>query len=302
MRCNDRSRPTVPPGTPRPSSNPGLTTSLAAALALLAGCAVPQAQRPPEPADLPAQWSTPAADAMPGWAAPLDPALADLQARALQANRDIRLAMLRWRAAQDQLRLAELARAPQPSAGLNASTSLAMNAPLPAWRGQQGASASLAYEPDLWGRLAASVAASQAQADAAQRDIAVARLLIRSQVAEAWWQLGANRMQRALVGPQREAAVAVLEATRARVREGRLAARCSSRTCAWRSSMPTMRRPRRPLPCCWISPSCAWGPSRRCLKVPRPCPRWPTRPGSSSAGPTCSVPGWAWMRRWPGCR
>ena len=227
MRSNDRSRPSVLPGTPLPPGGPGLatglTTSLAAALALLAGCAVPQAQRPPEPADLPAQWSMPAADAMPGWAAPLDPALADLQARALQANRDIRLAMLRWRAAQDQLRLAELARAPQPSAGLNASTNLAMNAALPAWRGQHGASASLAYEPDLWGRLAASVAASQAQADAAQRDIAVARLLIRSQVAEAWWQLGANRMQRALVGPQREAAVAVLEATRARVREGRLA-------------------------------------------------------------------------------
>jgi outer membrane protein TolC len=198
---------------------PGVT----AIVALLAGCAVPQVQRPAEPADLPAQWSPPAPDSAPGGSATPDPALATLQAQALQANRDIRLAVLRWRAAQQQVRLGELGRAPQPSLGLNVSGSQAANSPLPGWRTQHGASASLSYELDLWGRLAAGVAASQAQAQAAGRDIEVARLLIRSQVAEAWWQLGANRMQRALVGPQREAAAAVLEATRARVREGRLA-------------------------------------------------------------------------------
>jgi outer membrane protein TolC len=197
-----------------------LATLLAAALA---GCAVPQVPRPAEPADLPARWSEPATDAAPGWAEPLDPTLAALQAQALQANRDIRLAMLRWGAAQQQVRLGEIARLPQPSVGMNVSSSVLLDSPLPTWRTQHGASASLAYEIDLWGRLAAGVAASQAQAEAARRDIEVARLLIRSQVAEAWWQLGANRMQRALVGPQREAAVAVLEATRARVREGRLA-------------------------------------------------------------------------------
>ena len=204
-----------------PATSLGL--GLALGLALLGGCAVAPQPRPAAPADLPSQWSTAAPATTPDWAGQLDPALAALQAQALQANRDIRLAMLRWRSAQQQLRLAELARAPQPSAGLNASTSQALDAPLPGWRSQHGASFSLAYEADLWGRLAASQAASQAQADAARRDIEVARLLIRSQVAEAWWQLGANRRQRALVGPQREAAQAVLEATRARVREGRLA-------------------------------------------------------------------------------
>ena len=189
----------------------------------LAGCAVPQVPRPAEPADLPPRWSEPATDAAPGWAGQLDPTLAALQAQALQANRDIRLAMLRWGAAQQQVRLGEIARLPQPSLGANVSSSVLMDSPLPTWRTQHGASASLAYEIDLWGRLAASVAASQAQAEAARRDIEVARLLIRSQVAEAWWQLGANRLQPALVGPQRQAAQAVLEATRARVREGRLA-------------------------------------------------------------------------------
>ena len=199
--------------------------TLLALAALLAGCAVPQPLRPPEPADLPAQWSERVTEAAPApaWSGLLDPALAALQGEALEANRDIRLAQLRWRAAQQQLRLGELARAPQPSLGLNASTSLAVDSPLPAWRSQVGATASLAYEADLWGRLAAGVAASQAQAEAARRDVEVARLLIRSQVAEAWWQLGANRLQRALVAPQREAAQAVLEATRVRVREGRLA-------------------------------------------------------------------------------
>ena len=91
MRSNDHSRRTVPIGTRRTPGSPGRTAALAGALALLAGCAVPQAQRPPEPADLPAQWSMPAADATPGWAGPPDPALATLQAQALQANRDIRL-------------------------------------------------------------------------------------------------------------------------------------------------------------------------------------------------------------------
>jgi len=208
-----------------PDDRPALAAALPAAwgLALLAGCAVPQAPRPAEPADVPARWSVPAPESAPDWSGQLDPALAALQAQALRANRDIRLAMLRWRAAQQQVRLGELARAPQPGAGLNASSSHALDSPLPGWRSQFGASASLAYEADLWGRLAAGVAASQAQADAAQRDIEVARLLIRSQVAEAWWQLGTNRQQRALVGPQLEVARAVLEATRARVREGRLA-------------------------------------------------------------------------------
>ena len=205
------------------STSPARALAAATLLALLAGCAVPPVQRPPEPTDLPLQWSLGAAAGAPGWSGALDPALAALQEQALQANRDIRLAMLRWRIAQQQLRAGELARAPQPSVGLNASSSLATASPLPDWRSQFGASASLAYEVDLWGRLAAGVAASQAQAQASRRDIVVARLLIRSQVAEAWWQLGANRQQRALVGPQREAAQAVLEATRARVREGRLA-------------------------------------------------------------------------------
>jgi outer membrane protein TolC len=193
--------------------------------ALLAGCAVPQPPRPPEPVDLPAQWSEHNALGAPDqpWSGQLDPQLAALQAQALEANRDVRLAVLRWRAAQQQLRLGELARAPQPSLGLSASTSLAVDSPLPEWRSQVGATASLAYEADLWGRIAAGVAASRAQAEAAQRDIEVARLLIRSQVAEAWWQLGSNRLQRGLVAPQREAAQAVLEAARVRVREGRLA-------------------------------------------------------------------------------
>lgn len=193
--------------------------------ALLAGCAVPQPPRPPEPVDLPARWSEHNALVAPDqpWSGQLDPQLAALQAQALEANRDVRLAVLRWRAAQQQLRLGELARAPQPSLGLSASTSLAVDSPLPEWRSQVGATASLAYEADLWGRIAAGVAASRAQAEAAQRDIEVARLLIRSQVAEAWWQLGSNRLQRGLVAPQREAAQAVLEAARVRVREGRLA-------------------------------------------------------------------------------
>ncbi|MEN9417065.1 MAG: hypothetical protein RI988_685 [Pseudomonadota bacterium] len=201
------------------SSWPGLLALLAG----VAGCAVPPVQRPAEPADLPAQWSAAASDSAQVPPGPPDPALAALQAQALQANRDIRLAVLRWRTAEQQARAGELAFAPQPGASLSASSSLSVNAPLPAWRNQQGASASLAYEVDLWGRLAAGVAATRAQAHAAQRDIEVAQLLIRSQVAESWWQLGANRQQHALVLPQREVAESVLEATRVRVREGRLA-------------------------------------------------------------------------------
>lgn len=192
-------------------------------LAALAGCAVPAAQRPAEPADLPPQWRTPAAPSTEPDPVASDPALAALQAQALQANRDIRIATLRWHTAQQQVRLGRLAQAPQPTVDLKASRGGSLESGVPAWRTQWGTSASVAYEADLWGRIAADVAATQAQADAARRDIEVAQLLIRAQVAEAWWQLGANRLQRALVEPQLEVARTVLEATRARVREGRLA-------------------------------------------------------------------------------
>jgi outer membrane protein TolC len=90
------------------------------------------------------------------------------------------------------------------------------------WSRSYGASLGVGYELDLWDRLAQTTAAQRAQAEAARTDIAAARLLIRSQVAEAYWTLAALRAQQPLAEEQLALTRETLELTRARVREGKL--------------------------------------------------------------------------------
>lgn len=209
--------------------------TLAAAL-LLAGCAVGPTTKAPEVA-APTAWSLASGDAAPDWAGLLDPQLATLQARALQANRDIARAALAWRQAQllaDQSALRWL-----PSASLSANASRpvetqsttrnvevgGVTVPVTTstgWSRSYSASLGVGYELDLWDRLAQTTAAQRAQAEAARTDIDAARLLIRSQVAEAYWTLAAIRAQRPLAEAQLALTRETLELTRARVREGKL--------------------------------------------------------------------------------
>jgi len=214
-----------------------LTAITLATALLLAGCALGPHVKAPEVAP-PTAWSLAGGDVVPDWAGLLDPQLAALQARALQANRDIARAALAWRQAQllaDQSALRWL-----PSAGLSANASRpvetqsstrnvdvggGVQVPVTTstgWSRSYGASLGVGYELDLWDRLAQTTAAQRAQAEAARTDIDAARLLIRSQVAEAYWTLAAIRAQRPLAEDQLAITRETLELTRARVREGKL--------------------------------------------------------------------------------
>lgn len=207
-----------------------------ALVALLAGCALGPTVKAPEVA-APTAWSLASGDVTPDWAGLLDPQLAALQARALEANRDIALAAQRWKQAQLLAEQSELRWV--PSAGLSANASRPVETQsstrnvevggvtIPVttstgWSRSYGVSLGVGYELDLWNRLAQTTAAQRAQAEAARTDIAAARLLIRSQVAEAYWTLAAIRAQRPLAEDQLRLTRETLELTRARVREGKL--------------------------------------------------------------------------------
>jgi NodT family efflux transporter outer membrane factor (OMF) lipoprotein len=210
-------------------------TSMAAAL-LLAGCAHGPVDKAPEVA-LPTAWSQAGGDATPDWAGLLDPTLAALQARALEANRDIELAAQRWKRAQLLADQSALRWTPNASLSSNASRPLetqsttrnvdvgGVTIPVTSSTGvtrSYGANVGVGYELDLWDRLAQTQAVQRASAEAARTDIEAARLLIRSQVAEAYWTLASLRARQPLADTQLAITRETLELTRARVREGKL--------------------------------------------------------------------------------
>lgn len=210
-------------------------TSMAVAL-LLAGCAHGPVDKAPEVAP-PAAWSQAGGDATPDWAGLLDPTLAALQARALDANRDIALAAQRWKRAQLLADQSALRWTPSASLSTNASRPLetqsstrnvdigGVTIPVTSSTGvtrSYGANVGVGYELDLWDRLAQTQAAQRANAEAARTDIAAARLSIRSQVAEAYWTLASLRARQPLADTQLAITRETLELTRARVREGKL--------------------------------------------------------------------------------
>lgn len=208
--------------------NTNVAFSLAAVLALgLAGCAVGPTTPPEAGFDAPARWQGFATDdaaaeraPAPDWAGRLDPQLADLQARALAANRDIAQAVLRWRAAERLAAVAGLDRQPRPALSVSASGQrLVERGPVAR---SSGVSSSLAYEADLWRRLSSLQRAQLADADAARADVDAARALIRNEVAQRYWSLASLQAELPLLALQVEIADQALALTRLRVQEGKL--------------------------------------------------------------------------------
>lgn len=191
---------------------------------LLAGCASPpHPPRAPEPPAAPAQWQfAPAAGSPLAAPAAADPLLAALLQQAEARNRDLAQAAIRLQQAGQQLALQQLRLT--PSAGLGSSLSKPLDPPLPSGGSRSSSlSLGLGWEADLWGRLAAQREASGAQQRAAQSDLQAALLSLRSRVAELYWQLAAVDQQALLAQQQQTIARDLLEATRLRVREGKLA-------------------------------------------------------------------------------
>lgn len=155
------------------------------------------------------------------WPGAGDAALDALLALAESRSRDLMQAALR-------LKLADLAAAQaQPRVTPSAGGSLSLGTPLdqPLRHVSRSGQLNLAvgWEADLWGRLGSQQSAAAAQQRAAQGDVRAARLSLRSRVATLYWQAAATVQQEPLARQQLRIATQLLEATRLRVREGKLA-------------------------------------------------------------------------------
>ena len=229
--------------------------SLAPLLAalVLAGCAsTPQlAPQPAPPAAFrdagPAAAPAPAVADGRWWQAFADPRLDALVARAGQQNQSIQVAAARLTQARALLRNADAARAPQLGVAVGAARQTTIGqGPLPAT--YLTGIADFSYEIDLFGRLAkASDAASQ---DAAARAALLrdTRLLVQSQVAQAYFSLRALDDESALVKDQVRAYHDTLRLTERRFQAGDIAeldvARVQSEVAATESEALAIERQR----------------------------------------------------------
>ena len=184
-------------------------TPLLAAL-LLAGCATTAqftpAAAPAAPAaykELDGRWASaaPAEAQARGrwWAVFVDPVLDGLVERADANNTSIQLAAARLSQARALLRSADADRLPQigVSAGASRGNLLTPGVATPVTVASVGASAS--WEPDLFGRLAKASNAASLDAQASAALLQSTRLLVQSDVAQAYFVLRALDDERALV-------------------------------------------------------------------------------------------------------
>lgn len=209
-----------------PVPRPPLAAVLAVLALALTGCAVT------EPASraalaLPAAWAEPlpAAAAPPtsGWWRSFGSArLAALIDAALDANPDLRIAAERMRRAAIQLDAARANRLPTARLGGDSG-----------WRRSDpgddagavetestGAALSVAWEVDLWGRLAAGADAADAAYAASRYDLDAVRLSLAASVADGYFELLATRERLAIARDNLAIAERVLGIAEARYRNG----------------------------------------------------------------------------------
>lgn len=134
----------------------------------------------------------------PFWTTFEDAALNDLVLEALQHNHDLVASAQRLRGAAARSQVARSARLPQLDAttGFGRQKNVFVGLPIPGSTGplsalfnQWNAGLSASWELDLWGKLAASVDAADAEAAASFADLQGARLSVAAQVTSAWFAL-----------------------------------------------------------------------------------------------------------------
>jgi multidrug efflux system outer membrane protein len=164
---------------------------IAAALSL-AGCAVPEKTVvAPTANELPAT-AAPVPVAPDWWTAYNDPALNALVDEVLRHNTDLARAVSRIDEARALLRLAQSERGPVVSANASAGRQrVSENAGLPLggaspWGNTFQASLNVAYEVDLWGRIASSTAAARSELLATQVARDTLRIALAAQVVQAY--------------------------------------------------------------------------------------------------------------------
>ena len=180
-----------------------LLTALAVAL-VLAGCAgAPKYDKPD--VDIPASFKelegwkiAEPADGLPKgdwWTAFADPVLQDLLRQVDISNQTIRLAEAQLRAAEALIRVAQSGRYPSVS-GRAGATRFGVGSEQ---NSQFAIVADASWEIDLWGRVRASISASEASAAASAADLEAARLSAKATLAQTYFQMRSAEAQRALL-------------------------------------------------------------------------------------------------------
>ncbi|HYC37001.1 MAG TPA: efflux transporter outer membrane subunit [Usitatibacter sp.] len=202
---------------------------------VLAGCAsVPEIRADALPASPAAfkhgdgKWTVaaPAAAQARGewWKAFADPVLDELIARADKGNADLHVAAARLAQARAIARITDADRAPQ--LGVDASAARmggTVNGSAGPARSFAAVGASLSYELDLFGKLSRASEAARLDARSREALLQSTRLLVQSQVAQAYLALRALDVERALVRSTVVAYQGTLDLTERRFRAGDVA-------------------------------------------------------------------------------
>ena len=206
-----------------------------AAVLLLSGCTVgPDYVRPSAP-------SAPAYKDMEGWkpAQPQDEALrgawweiygdaelSALEVRAIDANQNLLLAEAQFRQARAMVWSARSAYYPSAAIGVSFSRSRQSENLFGNLGGSGGKvndyamPLSVAWEPDVWGRIRRSVESSTANAQASAADVAATRLSLSGELAADYFQLRALDAQRQLLDENTAAFERSLTLTQSRYENG----------------------------------------------------------------------------------
>jgi multidrug efflux system outer membrane protein len=202
---------------------------------VLAGCATPPAidatllpQAPQHFKEGDGRWTVAApAAALPRgdwWKAFSDPVLDDLIARAGSGNAGIQAAAARLAQARAIARITDADRLPQVGVAAGASrTGGIVNGTAGPARSFGSAGANLAYEIDLFGKLARASDAAALDAQARESLLQSTRLLVQAEVAQAYLGLRALDVERALVRGTVAAYRGTLDLTERRFRAGDVA-------------------------------------------------------------------------------
>ena len=211
-------------------SRPMERLRLALALALLAGalpsCA-PQARSPAPPVDVPGAFSRTGAQAAPDrwWLALDDPQLGALVDQALAGNMDLRVLWDRLDQAAASARREGAAFWPSATGDATATrTRWKTRDEQPTYATAIVLGVAAAYEVDLWGRIRATVAASDLETRATREDLEAGAMTLTASVASTWYQIVAQREQVALLEAQIDTNEKYLDLVAQRFRHGKVTA------------------------------------------------------------------------------
>ena len=206
-----------------------------AALESVAACKVlPHPDRPAPGVAAPEEWAAAggrapeAVSSAPWWRGFEDEALGAAIDEALVANRDLAASAARIVQALAQARIAGAERLPTLGLGADASRSGQILLGFPTPDGEPlsfvtnsfGVSLDLAWEVDLWGRIAAQSAAAEADFAATFETHEAARQSLAAQVAKAWFAWQEARLQGDLARRSEQTFTRTLELTRSRFESG----------------------------------------------------------------------------------